>query len=245
MEAAGLGLFMISATAFCALLEHPASPVRSAIPQASVRRVLMGLLMGSTAIGLIYSPWGSRSGAHLNPSVTLTFLRLGKVAPWDAFFYVVSQFAGGLLGVLLAGAALGMAIRHPAVDYAVTRPGVGGASGAFLGEAVISFVLMLAVLSFSNSRRLARFTGLAAGVLVAAYISLEAPLSGMSMNPARTLASALPASSFKSLWVYFTAPPLGMLLAAHLFTGLGGARAVACAKLHHGRAVRCIFRCGT
>ena len=67
----------------------------------------------------------------------------------------------------------------------------------------------------------------------------------MSMNPARTLASALPASSFKSLWVYFTAPPLGMLLAAHLFTGLGGARAVACAKLHHGRAVRCIFRCGT
>jgi aquaporin Z len=176
--------------------------------------------------------------------VTLTYARLGKIEPWDALFYTSSQFAGGLLGVLLATLAMGMAIRNPAVNYAATQPGPGGAWAAFLGEATISFILMLVVLTLSNNRRLARFTGLAAGLMVATFISFEAPISGMSMNPARTLASALPAGAFTALWVYFTAPPLGMLLAARLHTGLKGARGVICAKLNHGQAVRCIFRCG-
>src|SRR5271165_6329401 len=80
MEAAGLGLFMISACAFTVLLEHPMSPVRQAIENGTLRRVLIGIAMGLTAIGIICSPWGKQSGAHLNPSVTLAFLSLGKVA---------------------------------------------------------------------------------------------------------------------------------------------------------------------
>src|SRR6266849_3489081 len=102
MEAAGLGLFMLSACVFTTLLEHPASPVRLAINDSLLRRILIGLAMGLTAISIVYSPWGKQSGAHLNPSLTLTFLRLGKVAPWDALLYVVAQFIGGVLGVRLA-----------------------------------------------------------------------------------------------------------------------------------------------
>ena len=113
---------------------------------------------------------------------------------------------------------------------------------AFLGELVISFGMMTLVLMVSNSRR-ARLTGLFAGLLVATYITVEAPLSGMSMNPARTLGSAVHAGQWTALWVYFTAPPLGMLAAAEVYLRLPGAREVWCAKLHHDNEKRCIFRC--
>jgi len=244
MEAAGLGLFMLSACVFTTFLEHPGSPAHQAIADPFLRRVLIGIAMGLTAIALIYSPWGQRSGAHLNPSVTLAFWRLGKVQPWDAFFYVVAQFAGGLAGVLLSAWALRDALAHDSVRYAATVPGSGGPGLAFLAEVAISFVLMSVVLAMSNAGGLARFTGLCAGALVAAYITFEAPLSGMSMNPARTLGSALPAQTWTALWVYFTAPPLGMLMAAGLYLRIRGAQRVICAKLNHTNRARCIFRCG-
>lgn len=244
IEAAGLGVFMVSACLFAALLEHSGSPIRQAVTDPLLRRIPMGLAMGLTAVGIIYSRWGRRSGAHLNPSVTLTFWRLGKVEPWDALFYVGAQFIGGIAGVGLAALALGGVIAHPAVNYAATVPGAEGTGIAFLAELAIAFGLMTAVLVASNSASLAPFTGLFAGALVASYIVLEAPLSGMSMNPARTVGSAAHAQTWTAWWVYFTAPPLGMLLAAELYRAMRGARRVRCAKLHHDNVERCIFRCG-
>ena len=88
MEAAELGLFMMSACAFTVLLFHPASPVAQGIQSDTVRRMLMGVAMGSTAVAIIFSPLGKRSGGHFNPSVTLTFFRLGKISAWDAAFCV-------------------------------------------------------------------------------------------------------------------------------------------------------------
>jgi len=99
IEAAGLGLFMVSATVCVALLEHPASPLHGWIASGDVRRALIGVAMGLTALALIYSPWGKRSGAHFNPAVTLTFFRLGKVAPRDLVGYVLAQFIGGTAGL--------------------------------------------------------------------------------------------------------------------------------------------------
>jgi aquaporin Z len=243
MEAAELGLFMISACAFVVLLEHPSSFVNQALPNAVVRRVLIGIAMGLTAIAIIYSPLGQRSGAHFNPSVTLTFFRLGKVEPWDAFFYVIAQFVGGVVGVLLAALVLKELVAHRSVQYAVTVPGMRGVAVAFLAEVVISFIQMSMVLRVSNTKRLARFTGLFAGSMVAIYISLEAPYSGMSMNPARTFASAFPAQIWTAWWVYFTAPLIGMLLAAEIYLRQHGFHQVFCAKLQHHNNKRCIFRC--
>jgi aquaporin Z len=244
IEAVALGLFMVSATLFTILLEHPASPLHRAIGSGTERRMLMGLLMGGTAAALIYSPWGRRSGAHMNPSVTLTFLRLGKIAPADAAFYVAAQFAGSLLAVFLVALPARAALANPAVRYAATLPGPAGAGTAFLAEIVISFLLMLTVLVVSNRRRLMHLTGIAAATLVACFITFEAPLSGMSMNPARTTASALPAGLLHGLWIYYTAPLLGMLLAAETYVRARGTRAVRCAKLHHDARVACLFRCG-
>jgi aquaporin Z len=244
MEAAELGLFMISACVFATIVGHPASPLPQVLPQPAVQRLLIGIAMGLTAMGILYSPWGQQSGGHLNPSVTLTFLRLGKVKPWDAFFYIGAQFIGGIAGVLAATAFLCDAVAHPAVNYVVTMPGAAGPLIAFAAEFGISFILMSVVLRVANSSRLACYTPVFAGALVATYITLEAPLSGMSMNPARSFGSALGAQLWTSLWVYFTAPPLGMLVAAELYRRQKGAHTVRCAKLHHHNDKRCIFRCG-
>ncbi len=243
MEAALLGLFMLSACVFGVLLEHPASPAREAIEEAAVRRALAGVAMGATLVALVYSSWGRRSGAHLNPSVTLTFLSLGKIGRWDAVFYIAAQFAGGAGGVFLSWLLIGEPLAHTAINYAATVPGDGGALAALAGEAVISFLMMSAVLTISNAPNLSRYTGWFAGALLAAFITVEAPLSGVSLNPARTVGSALFAGEWPAMWVYFTAPPLAMLAAGQFYRLRRGTARVFCAKLDHRNRARCIFRC--
>ncbi len=241
MEAAELGLFMIVACMLAAAIDYAGSPVRQMLPNDLVRRGVFGLCMGLTAIAIVYSPMGKQSGAHFNPAVTLTFFRLGKVAPWDAFFYIIAQFVGGVLGVVLSALVLGSIITDPTVNYVATVPGKEGVWIAFAAEIVITFILMTVVLNVSNTERLAKYTGLFAGALVATFITFEAPLSGMSMNPARTFASALPGQIWTGLWVYFTAPVLGMSLASFVYTSSKSKTRVACAKLHHQNPKRCIF----
>jgi aquaporin Z len=243
-EAACLGIFMISACVFTVLLEHPASPLHQAIESSLLRRLINGLAMGGTALAIICSRMGKRSGAHMNPAITLNYWLLGKVRGRDALLYVVSQFAGGIAGVWLGDMVLGLPLRHSAVNYAVTQPGPQGVWGAFAAEFVISLVLMFTILAVSNSRRLSHWTPVFAASLVTLYITFESPFSGMSMNPARTLGSAFAANEWTALWVYFTAPPIAMFVAAGLFKGLRGADSVLCAKLHHHNNMRCIFRCG-
>lgn len=242
-EALGLGLFMVAAGVVATALDSPRSPLHEWIGSADLRRVIGGIAMGLTAIGLIHSPWGKRSGAHMNPAVTLAFLLLGKIRARDAAFYVAAQFAGGLVGVLLVLGLLGDAFAARPVSFAATMPGERGVAVAFVAELAISFGLLWTILQLAARPRLAPFAGIAAGILVALYISVEAPLSGMSMNPARSLASAAPGALFDNLWIYFAAPPLGMLLAAALFRRGRQRRAAVCAKLVHDLSQPCIH-CG-
>ena len=243
-EAACLALFMASAAAFATLLQHPASPVSVLVGRSYGQRIPMGLAMGATLALIVYSPLGRRSGAHMNPAVTLTYLRLGKIARSDAAGYLVAQFAGGIAGIAAATALLGGLPSHPSVNYVATVPGIWGIGAAFAAELLIACGMMLLVLATTNTPTLSRYTGICAGLLVATYIAIEAPVSGMSMNPARTLGPALFAGQAPALWIYFSAPPLGMLLAAEAFVRRRTAAAVRCAKLHHTDSVRCIFNCG-
>ena len=243
MEAAGLGIFMIFACLFATLIEYPGSPLRQAIGNPLLRPSQMGFAMGLTAIAIIYSPWGKQSGAHINPAVTLTFYRLGKIKFWDALFYVVAQFFGGLAGVLLAAIIVGDAMADPTVNYVVTVPGSTGIVSALVAEFIISFGLMFTVLLTTGCKNLANLTGVFAGALVVLYITIEAPYSGMSINPARTFGSALPANLWTAFWVYMVVPPAGMLAAAQVYLYVKGRGKVACAKLHHQNDKRCIH-CG-
>ena len=244
MEGAGLGVFMIAAGAFSCLVFHPASPL-GAWPESELgRRLLMGLAMGATSFAIVHSSWGRRSGAHINPAVTLSFWRLGKIAAPDALGYVVAQFVGAAAGLAALGLILSGPLSHASVAWAVTRPGPYAPAAAFAAEAAISFSMMLTVLVVANTPGLARHTALFGACLVALFITLESPVSGMSMNPARTFGSAVLSGTWDGFWIYATAPPLAMLAAAEAYVRARGAVRVYCAKLHHDNDHRCIFRCG-
>ena len=241
MEIGEVGCYLLAACVFTALLQHPASIVRQVVSNNLARRALMGLLMGATTIAIVMSPWGKRSGGHFNPAITSTFYRLGKVEFWDAWFYVMAQFVGATIGVAIPRFFLRSALADQAVRYAVTEPGRYGSTAAFAGELTISFILMITVLFATNRTRLAPFTAYLVGALIAMYYTFEAPLSGMSTNPARTFGSAFHANYWHALWIYFIAPCLGMLAASEVFLRARGGAAPFCAKLHHANNQPCIF----
>ena len=245
MEAGEMTLYMFFTCLFATLLQHPTSPLRQLIASAILRRALMGLAVGATVIAIVMTPWGKQSGGHFNPAMTFAFYRLGKVEFWDALFYFASQFTGAIIGVAIATYLLRGAPQHEAVRYAVTVPGVYGDAAALIAELTISFILMTTVLFVSNREVLSRYTPYFVGALYAMFITFETPLSGMSMNPARTFGSAFHAGYWHGLWIYFVAPTLGMLVAGEVFLRIRGGVPPYCAKLHHANHKRCIFRHGT
>ena len=241
-EAAGLGAIMLVAAAVTAAVEVPLLPVFEGLPPLA-QRVVEGVAIAGTAVAAIYSRWGRQSGAHFNPAVTLTFLALGKVRPVDAAFYATAHVMGGLTGLLLAAFLFGDAVRLPPTAWIVTVPGQAGVVAAFVAELLCAFLLMGVVLAFAGLPRAMPFTGLAAGALIFCFIAFEAPVSGFGMNPARSLASALPSGVWTAFWIYLLALPLGMLAAAALARALPRRRPMPCAKLVHDTATRCIH-CG-
>ena len=199
--------------------------------------------MGTTAVLIIHSSIGKRSGAHFNPAITLTYFRLGKIATWDAVFYVAFQFLGGVAGVGVAAFLLGSTIAVPAVDYAVTVPGPFGTAAAFFAELFMAAVLMGVVLWTSNRPRLAPHTSYFVGILISLYILFFAPVSGFSINPARTTGSAVFAHVWTACWLYFLAPMLGMMISAEIYIRTQGEDRILCAKLHPDPKYPCPFLC--
>jgi len=242
-EALELAIFMLSACVFTVILFHPNYPALKLIPSPILRRPLMGIAMGLTAIAIIHSPMGKRSGAHFNPSITLTYFRLGKIQSQDALFYIAFQFLGGIFGVAVSALLLGRQLADPFVDYAITVPGIYGTTAAFFAELFMAALLMGVVLWTSNRPRIAPYTSYCVGCLIMVYILLFAPVSGFSINPARTVGSAVFAQVFTALWLYFLAPILGMMLSAELYLRSYGEDRILCAKLHPDPTYPCPFLC--
>ena len=153
----------------------------------------MGLLMGSTALLIFYSPFTAPSGSQINPAVSLTFLRLGKMCHWDAMFFIIFQFIGGTSAVYIMQMLMGEILTAPPVNSVVTVPGKGGMWPALIMELIIAFITLSMVLFTSGSSNLKKYTRIFAGCLVCIWVILAGPVSGFGMNPARSFASALPA----------------------------------------------------
>ena len=216
-EALGLGIFMASACFFSAMLFSPKSFWYSTIPALAIRNILMGVAMGSTALFIFYSPVTAPSGSQINPAVSLSFLRAGKMCRYDVMFYIIFQILGGTAVVFLMQLLLGTTLTALPVNSVVTVPGKYGYTAAALTELLIAFVTMLIVLFTSHHEKLKKYTRLFAGCLVCTWVIVAGPISGFGMNPARSFASALPAHTWTGFWIYVFIPLIGMLSATEVF----------------------------
>jgi aquaporin Z len=241
-ELAGTALMLFVGIPAVAVMWAPGSPV-PAIGNAVLRRLITGILFAGGATAVVYSPLGQRSGAHINPAVTLAFWRMGKVPAADAVGYVVAQILGAFAGAALAGLAFHDLTRG--VRWAVTVPGDGYSPlTALAAEAAMTFLLVFTIFVCVNKPRVAARTGIIAGLLVALLVTIEAPISGTSLNPARSLAPAVLAPVYTALWIYFVGPMAGALVAVAAYRGRWGASTV-CAKLYHTEKYPCPFdTCG-
>lgn len=213
----------------------PKGPVAAVIPAALARRALTGVLFGSVGASIALSPVGKVSGAHINPVVSLVFWLEGTMPSAALGVYVLAQCLGAIVGAapLLAWGALGRS-----VSFGATIPGPPGALAAAAGEAGCTLLLVFLLLSFVGSRRLRRLTPAIFPVLYGVLVAVEAPLSGTSTNPARTLGPAVVADVWSGAWVYLVGPVVGALAgltlreAVHRRTALGQLR-IEVAKLFH------------
>lgn len=215
-EALGLAIFMVSACFFSALLESHGSFWHKTIPNDFIRIVIAGILMGGTALIIFYGPFTAPSGSHINPAVTLAFLRMGKICRYDALFYILFQFTGGTIAVYTMQYIMGNELTAAPVHSVATLPSAG-IWPAFVMEFLIAFVTMTMVLFTSYHDRFKKYTRLFSGCLVCIWVIVAGPVSGFGMNPARSFASALPSHIWTAFWIYLFVPIAGMLVAAEMF----------------------------
>ena len=240
-EACGTGFNVLVGLSAGVFNFSPAFPVAHLIPSQSLRLLLTGLIFAGSGSLFAISPLGKLSGAHINPSVSLAFFARGKMHPHDFIAYLIAQFIGAIVGAWL----LVLIWRQRASDVrdGVTAPGPGYPIWfVFLAEVGMTLVLVLAIFAFLSSQRLMRWTPLMTWMLVATLVWLGAPISGTSLNPARSFGPSLVSWFWSYQWLYWIAPPLGSLCAVLLFRLLASDRKVLIAKLFHVPHYPCIFR---
>jgi aquaporin Z len=244
VEALFLALFVLAAGLVSGWLESPPGKDMAAVSDLPVRRLLAGTAMGLAIMAMIYSPWGRRSGTHLNPAITLAYLRLGKIGRWDALFYALAQLAGAAAAVTLLRIGV-PALLPSGMPPSLLSSSIGptGEWAAFVTELVLSAAAMLMILYTSNHASWFRWTGVLYGVMVAVVVACAAPLSDFGMDPARLLAVDVSGDIAAATWLNLLAPLLGMQIAVDAYRLFTGRSQVLCAKLAHNTHGRCIFRC--
>jgi aquaporin Z len=206
-----------------------------------IRVALVGVVAGLIVVAVAVSPLGRRSGAHLNPAVTLGLAAQRTVGAADLAGYSLAQAVGGIAGVALAR-LWGPSVAEPAVRWAVIALADWlSPPAAVVIEAAATAAQLTVVFGCLASRRWARLAPVAAAALLAGAIAGLAPVSGAGFNPVRGLATDVLAVAFPALWVYFAGPLIGALAAAGL-TGAGNRRPRS-GKLLHDPSIPCYMRC--
>ncbi len=187
------------------------SPVINLLPDPGLRRAITGFLFGSTGALIAVSWIGKESGAHINPVVTLAFWVRGNMGFKHASGYMFFQLLGGIAGAL---PLLLWGKTGSSINYGGTFPGQNYSVWAALsGEAVTTFALVFLLFLFIGHEKLKQYTPLLFPVLYSIMVYLEAPLSGTSTNPARSLGPSVVAGNYSAWWIYWIGPVAGTLLA--------------------------------
>lgn len=207
----------------------PKGPVAHWIPDPGLRRALTGFLFGSVGGSIAVSRLGRVSGAHINPVVTIAFWLKGRMDAGRALGYVLAQLVGGVAGAL---PLLWWGRWGASVHFAATLPGPAGVWVAAAGEGLASMALVLALFQFVGRRRLRPFTPAIFPPLYAILVWLEAPLSGTSTNPARSLGPALVSGAWSGWWVDWLGPVCGLAAALAILRMLPELE-IEVAKLYH------------
>ncbi len=191
------------------------SPVAALLPDAGIRRLITGFLFGTTGAAIACSHVGKVSGAHINPVVTLAFRLNGKFSSRDTIGYILAQFAGAIVGsipLLLWGR------EGRSINFGGTTPGAGYPIwGALLGETITTVCLIVGLFTFLGHRKLRQYTPLLFPFLYAIMVYLEAPVSGTSTNPARSLGPSVVSGVWDGWWIYFIGPLIGTFIALAIY----------------------------
>lgn len=219
MEALALAGFVLIAAFTTIFLEHPDSPL--AQTQLAVHPLLRGIILGAVMgiyITAMATAIGKLSGANANPIITWAFFRIKKISFANLCAYMAAQFLGAIAAILLLHLTFNKIFEHPLINYSLTKPKPGHSLGtSFIAEFIISFIFVITTLFVLSSKKLEKYNAAIAGLLIALFLIIELPYSGMSMNPARSFASALVAWKWEEIWIYFVAPIIAMLLATEIF----------------------------
>ncbi len=175
----------------------------------------LGLIGISAAFGIIITAiiyiFGTVSGAHINPAVTIA-LAIGKLLPKkEVLGYVLAQVSGAFSASIL------LFFIFPTVQTLGETLPSGGVLPSFILEIILTFFLMLTILSVTSKKEHAHLAGIVIGVLVTGIILIAGPISGGSFNPARSIAPAVISGNFSTLWIYIIAPVIGSILAMFLW----------------------------
>lgn len=196
---------------FCLVVVGCGSLVVNQLSGGAVTHVGVSLVFGLIVLAMIYS-LGPISGAHLNPAVTVGFLSAGRFTWRQTWRYLLAQFAGAVLASLFLKLLFGST-----TSVGMTLPS-GSWMQSFALEFFLTFLLMFVIMGVATGHR---EQGVMAGVAIGGTVCLEAllggPISGASMNPARSWGPALIAQNFQHQWIYLVAPMLGSLVGAKTY----------------------------
>jgi len=213
-EFVGTALLVLLGISVVTLIFGEGTFVADIIPSLRIRRIISGFIFGSIGAIISVTKIGRLSGAHINPAVTMVFLFFGKIDLKTSVGYVLAQFAGAVAGALplLAWGDMGASIEYgatvPGAEYPIME--------ALFGEFITTFIMVTLLVLFLAFRETRSFTPLIFPIIYAIMVPLEAPLSGISTNPARSFGPAVVSGEWKGFWIYIVGPYMGALVASIL-----------------------------
>jgi aquaporin Z len=210
-ELVGTALLVLVGLSLVIVMFGSGSSITRLLPDEGLRRLITGFLFGTTGAMIAVSPVGRISGAHINPVVTMGFWLMRKLDLPIAIGYVLAQLSGAVIGSLplLAWGGMGRSVA-----FGATLPGEGFTfQSALLGEIATTFAMVSLLTVFLGFRRIRPFTPAMFPFLYALMVYTEAPISGTSTNPARSLGPAIVSGQWQGWWIYWLGPLVGALVA--------------------------------